>query len=125
MMQEVETFHELRYEFEKMATKIKPIVLTKFGHKCANCNSVDQLQLDHIVALSMGGSNDIDNLQILCKKCNTSKGGRKRKKVIKKPPDSIRLPEKLKNDLKKKANEQKRSLSNLIILILEEWNEKN
>lgn len=47
----------------------------------------------------------------------------KKKKSAKKAPDSIRLPEKLKKDLKKKAKQQKRSLSNLIILILEEWND--
>jgi hypothetical protein len=48
-----------------------------------------------------------------------------KKKAIKKAPDSIRLPEKLKKDLQKKARIEKRSLSNLIIVILEEWNEKN
>lgn len=48
----------------------------------------------------------------------------KKKKSVKKAPDSIRLPEKLKKDLKKKAAKEKRSLSNLIIIILEEWNSK-
>lgn len=43
--------------------------------RCANCGSTNNLEVDHIVPLSRGGTNDIDNLRILCKSCH-----RKRKK---------------------------------------------
>jgi 5-methylcytosine-specific restriction endonuclease McrA len=40
---------------------------------CAYCGGVDDLCIDHIIPLARGGSNDLDNLQILCRVCNSSK----------------------------------------------------
>lgn len=53
-------------------------VLEKYNHTCANCGSEDNLTIDHIVPLSMGGTNTSDNIQPLCKSCNSKKGGIKR-----------------------------------------------
>jgi 5-methylcytosine-specific restriction endonuclease McrA len=50
--------------------------LTEFGGKCAHCGSSDHLTIDHIVPISLGGLNVIDNLQPLCGRCNSSKGAR-------------------------------------------------
>ena len=44
--------------------------------KCKQCGSSDNLAIDHIHALANGGSNDLDNLQLLCRTCNSSKGAR-------------------------------------------------
>ena len=44
------------------------------GFKCAKCGVVKDLHIDHIVPLALDGSNDLDNLQLLCKTCNLSKG---------------------------------------------------
>ncbi len=46
--------------------------------KCASCNkSISKYyEVDHIVALVNGGSNDKSNLQLLCMTCNRSKGSR-------------------------------------------------
>ena len=41
---------------------------------CLKCGSETRLTIDHVTPLSKGGSNDYSNLQILCKKCNLSKG---------------------------------------------------
>lgn len=41
---------------------------------CIMCMAIEDLTIDHIMPLSKGGSNHIKNLQILCRKCNASKG---------------------------------------------------
>lgn len=42
--------------------------------KCIICQSTERLTLDHIVPISQGGSNELENLQLLCVACNSSKG---------------------------------------------------
>ena len=52
------------------------MLLGKQNHKCANCNDCiksDKKELDHILPLSLGGSNYISNLQWLCQYCSRSK----------------------------------------------------
>ena len=43
---------------------------------CASCSTTEDLQIDHILPWSRGGTNDPANLQILCGPCNRSKGAR-------------------------------------------------
>lgn len=47
-------------------------------HKCAYCKTCVKggYHVDHIVALSKGGGNGPDNLQILCPPCNLSKNAK-------------------------------------------------
>ena len=47
-----------------------------YAHQCMKCGSLKNLQLDHIVPRSLGGPNEFDNLQILCRSCNCKKGNR-------------------------------------------------
>lgn len=42
-------------------------------NKCVWCNSIENLEYDHIIPIGKNGSNDDKNCQILCKKCNLLK----------------------------------------------------
>lgn len=41
---------------------------------CGKYHTIEEMEGDHIVAWSKGGKTTIDNLQMLCKKCNREKG---------------------------------------------------
>lgn len=51
-------------------------VLATYGELCLKCGSTKNIEIDHVVPLSRGGTNLFDNLQPLCKSCNSGKGGR-------------------------------------------------
>lgn len=51
-------------------------VLRRHGYKCAICGNLENLSIDHIVPVSKGGTNTRDNIQPLCKSCNSRKGNR-------------------------------------------------
>ncbi|GAC1349311.1 MAG: hypothetical protein NVSMB27_21250 [Ktedonobacteraceae bacterium] len=48
--------------------------------ECELCQSTDNLVIDHITALSQGGSNDSSNLRTLCQSCNTKQGWQNRER---------------------------------------------
>ena len=49
-------------------------VWTSDDYKCVFCGTHQDLELDHIVPFNKGGDDEISNLQLLCKRCNISKG---------------------------------------------------
>lgn len=57
-------------------------ILANAGFKCQACGSKPnpqndvELHIDHIVPYSKGGTDTASNFQVLCAKCNTSKGNR-------------------------------------------------
>ncbi len=40
---------------------------------CSRCGTSDELQIDHVKSMVIGGTNTIDNLQTLCKPCHLLK----------------------------------------------------
>ncbi len=46
----------------------------KYENRCLCCKETKPLTVDHIKALSLGGSNTIENIQPLCFSCNSAKG---------------------------------------------------
>ena len=60
-----------------VSPKKRMAVLEKYKFKCAYCGATAldgvALEVDHIIPISKGGSNDMENLQILCKPCNIGK----------------------------------------------------
>ena len=57
----------------------KRILYDRQGGKCLGCDRevpMDLMDFDHIIPRSRGGDDIADNLQLLCRSCNTAKGGR-------------------------------------------------
>ena len=57
-----------------IAAAVKRAVWTRDRGKCVQCESRERLEYDHIIPISKGGSNTERNVQLLCEKCNRSKG---------------------------------------------------
>lgn len=53
-----------------MTTKLRNKLLKRSGYKCENCGSSDNLQIDHCLPVSLGGTDDVVNLRVLCRGCN-------------------------------------------------------
>ncbi len=51
-------------------------ILEHFNYQCAKCQSTSDLTKDHIIPLSKGGSNEVENLQPLCRSCNAKKSNK-------------------------------------------------
>lgn len=47
-----------------------------YDNRCLACGDRKPLAQDHVIPLSRGGPNTIDNIQPLCKSCNSKKGTR-------------------------------------------------
>lgn len=52
---------------------VREFIFSRNNYECVNCGEKENLQIDHIVSVYKGGKNHIDNLQTLCKRCNSSK----------------------------------------------------
>jgi hypothetical protein len=51
-------------------------VLKEHNNACAKCGSTENLTIDHKYPVSKKGTNTPDNIQPLCKSCNSRKGNR-------------------------------------------------
>lgn len=49
-------------------------VFRRDGYACLYCGSESNLSIDHVFPVSRGGDNHPDNLQTLCRDCNSRKG---------------------------------------------------
>lgn len=61
---------------EPIPRDVKQAVFKRDEGKCVECGSGFEIQYDHIIPLVMGGANTVENLQLLCARCNQQKGGR-------------------------------------------------
>ena len=65
--------YEDRWASRRIPDSVKAAVIVRDGGRCRDCYSAVNLQIDHIVPLSKGGSSEESNLQTLCRRCNRRK----------------------------------------------------
>ena len=56
--------------------KNRNAIFNRDGKVCKNCGTTKDLTLDHIIPVSKGGENTLDNLQVLCRSCNSKKNNK-------------------------------------------------
>jgi len=56
-----------------ISNKVKNQVWNRDNGKCIECGSNENLEFDHIIPFSKGGSNTYRNIQLLCQSCNRMK----------------------------------------------------
>lgn len=56
--------------------RIRDAVMERDERTCVQCGATEDLSLDHIHPYSLGGRDTIENLRVLCRSCNSSKGAR-------------------------------------------------
>jgi 5-methylcytosine-specific restriction endonuclease McrA len=72
--------------------ELREYMLEKWHRKCAYCGATDtQLEIEHIVPKSKGGSNRVSNLTLSCRKCNQKKANRPIEQFLKNKPELLRL----------------------------------
>lgn len=49
-------------------------LVESYSGRCAYCGAQEPMTVDHVIPLSKGGSNGIENILPACRPCNTSKG---------------------------------------------------
>lgn len=52
---------------------VRQYVFERDNYRCRSCSGTKYLTVDHIIPISKGGTDDLSNLQTLCRACNSSK----------------------------------------------------
>lgn len=58
---------------KRIGKKKYRFILERDEYKCAYCESEVNLQLDHLIPRSKGGKDEVTNLVISCRSCNSSR----------------------------------------------------
>lgn len=61
---------------KKIAQHLRVLVFERDAYRCVTCNGHNDLACDHIIPESKGGPTTFDNLQTMCRSCNSRKGNR-------------------------------------------------
>ena len=57
-----------------ISQRLRNEVLSRDNYQCAFCKSKEHLSIDHIKPEALGGKTILENLQVLCRSCNSKKG---------------------------------------------------
>jgi len=59
---------------ERIPSEVRRAVWIRDRGACARCGNRERLEFDHIVPVSRGGSSTERNVELLCERCNRTKG---------------------------------------------------
>ena len=65
-----------RYGRQPIPRELRHEIFKRDGYRCRECGATKDetsLEIDHIIPVARGGTNDINNLQTLCRECNRMK----------------------------------------------------
>lgn len=63
--------HQANYHIKR--PEVRQRIFSRDDHRCVKCGSGKDLTIDHIISIYSGGSDEDDNLQTLCNRCNGGK----------------------------------------------------
>lgn len=66
----------LRHKRRPLPARLRRLIIDRDGPACRECGSTVHPHIDHIHPVSKGGTDDPENLQVLCRSCNLRKGAR-------------------------------------------------
>jgi hypothetical protein len=55
---------------------VKTAVWQRDGGRCIQCGATDYLEFDHVIPVAKGGANTVQNVQLLCRRCNGQKSAK-------------------------------------------------
>ena len=80
---EARNAYKASYEFRRLEAslytnnpKIRQFIFARDGRVCKTCGTNRILTLDHIIPVSRGGVDHVENLQVLCRSCNSKKSNK-------------------------------------------------
>ncbi|MBI2202848.1 MAG: HNH endonuclease [Candidatus Rokubacteria bacterium] len=68
--------HRIVAEVMPISADTRRLVWSRDEGRCRNCGTTQELQFDHIIPKSWGGSSTAENVELLCRTCNLRKGAR-------------------------------------------------
>ena len=50
--------------------RLRRAALQRDGYRCRECGTAGRLEVHHVVAVEVGGSNELANLKTVCRECH-------------------------------------------------------
>lgn len=63
-----------KYKKKKIDNLLRTAVFERDAYRCLRCESWSDLRADHVIPEAEGGEASLENLQTLCRSCNSWKG---------------------------------------------------
>ena len=73
-----DSYPERRARADREISKfqLRIMIFGRDGNKCRRCRNTENISIDHIIPVASGGDESLNNLQTLCKSCNSAKGSK-------------------------------------------------